>query len=429
MVTFPPGSLHAQRHHLAVAVRIFIAGAAVLGFISCSWMCLRAGASRMVSDYAMRARLPEAAAAAARLMPSDPEASYAVASLLADVGDSSGAIHFYEQAIALRSRDYLLWIELAGVREGAGDAEGAIAAFRAAVELAPFYAQPRWQLGNTLLRAGRLVEAIPELRQATRSDPSLYPNFVQAAWYAADQNAQLLAQTARPDNSDEAFAVVKFLVKTGAAGEAMRVLRESGASLTTESRHALLADLLAAGNYPEASEVWSQGHDGGNLRGIISDGGFEGEMHTDDDGFGWHFARDPTTLRFSLDANAPREGSRSLRVEFAGNSDPATATVSQLVLVEPRARYRLSFSARTRDLVTGGLPFVEIVSAAKGGGLLASTPPLKLDVSDWRDYAVEFVAPAGTEAVRLALRRQPCSGSPCPAFGTVWLDSFDLRKL
>ncbi len=414
-----------------------IAGAAVLAFACCSWMCLRAGASRMISDYAMRTHLTEPARAAVRLTPSDPEARYALAGLLAGAGDYANAMGYYEQAVAVRSRDYLLWIKLGEAREETGNAQGATAAFRKAVELAPFYAQPRWQLGNALLRAGHSDEAVEELRRAARSDPSLYPNFVQAAWYATGQDARLLAQACRPENPGETLAVIKFLIKSGAKSEAMRVLRELGMPLTTESRRALLTDLLARGDYGEAAEVWSQGRSSGggssgNLNGTISDGGFEGEMLLDDGGFGWRFARDAPALKFSLDADAPREGSRSLRIEFNGNSDPATAAVSQLVLVERGARYRLSFSAKTRDLVTGGLPILEIVSTAKGGESLSSSPPLKPDAtSGWRDYAVEFAAPssAGTEAVRLVFRRQSCSSSPCPAFGSVWLDSFNLRKL
>ncbi|MDT7781461.1 MAG: hypothetical protein QOC99_3973, partial [Acidobacteriota bacterium] len=48
----------------------------------------------------------------------------------------------------------------------------------------------------------------------------------------------------------------------------------------------------------------------------------------------------------------------------------------------------------------------------------------------WQDFSVEFNAPQTTSgAVRVALLRQPCTSSPCPAFGSVWLDAFTLRRL
>jgi hypothetical protein len=159
---------------------------------------------------------------------------------------------------------------------------------------------------------------------------------------------------------------------------------------------------------------------------LFDDGGFEAEAHADEL-FGWRFARDGQYVKLSLDSDSPREGSRSLKVEYAGASDPNAAAVSQLVPVEPGARYRLTFSARAKDLVTGRPPFVEVVSASKGGGTLATLPTLSPEMNEWRDFTFEFTAPAAG-AVRVALKRQPCASSPCPAFGSVWLDAFKLQE-
>jgi hypothetical protein len=381
----------------------------------------------MISEYAVTVGLPDAASNALSLTPSDPEANYALAVLLADAGDTAGAARLYERAVSLRPRDYLLWVELGAARDAQGDAEGAAAAFREAVRLAPSYAAPRWQLGNTLLRAGLQDEALVELRRAAESDPALYPKLVQTAWYAEGKDARRLMRAASPRSTEETLAVVRFLVRNGAAGEGVSVLRESGSTLTSESRGKLLADLLAAGDYADAYEVWAEGRAGVG-RGTVADGGFEAEARTDDAGFGWQFAKDVPAVKFSLDPDSPREGRRSLKVDYAGNSDPAAPAVSQLLLVEPGARYRLTFSARTKELVTGGPPFVQIVSAAKGEAL-AYSPPLTPGMSGWQELSVDFAAPQGPGAVRVSLKRQPCTSSPCPAFGSVWLDSFGLRRL
>ena len=63
--------------------------------------------------------------------------------------------------------------------------------FEAAVRLAPFYAQPRWYLGNMLLQAGRLDEGFAELRRAVKSDPSYLPDTIQRATeaFAGDSGA------------------------------------------------------------------------------------------------------------------------------------------------------------------------------------------------------------------------------------------------
>ena len=392
-------------------------------FLWCAWGALRAGASRMVSDYAARAGAREAADAAVALTPSDPEALYARANLLADAGEYTPASRAYEEAIALRRRDYVLWTELGRAREESGDSGGALDALREAVELAPSYARPRWLLGNALLRAGRREEAYDELRRAADSDPRLYPNLIQTLWYASGRDSSTLARDARPRTAEQTLAVVTFLVKSGAAGEGIKVLRESGAKLSTESQRSLVSELVSAESFKEAYVIWSEGR--GPSAGSFDDGGFEAEAHADEL-FGWRFARDGQSVRLSLDSDSPREGSRSLKVEYVGASDPNAAAVSQLLIVEPGARYRLTFSARAKDLVTGGPPFVEVVSASKGGGTLATLPTLSSEITEWRDFSAEFNAPAAG-AVRVALKRQPCASSPCPAFGSVWLDAFKLQ--
>ena len=407
---------------LAARLPLALAGVCVAGWLG--WASLRVGASRLFNDHAQRTRAHAEAELAARLAPSDPDVHFARAWLLSNAGDREGARLAYERALELRPRDHVLWLELGKLLERGGDTEGALRAFGRAAELAPHYAQPRWQLGNTLLRAGRDEAAFGELRRAAEADPSLYPNLLQAVWHASGNDASALVRVAAPRTTDEKLAVVRFLVRAGAAADGLRLLRESGAALTPEVRRPLVADLIAAEEFAGAYEVWSEGRGAGSF----ADGGFEAGARTDEEGFGWRFARDTQAVVLSLDSEAPREGARSLKVEYAGGSEPSAHAVSQLLAVEPGARYRLTFSARTKELVTGGPPVVEVVSAAKAGGSLAATPPLPRETDGWRDFSLEFTAPAAG-AVRVVLRREPCASSPCPAFGSLWLDAFELRRL
>jgi tetratricopeptide (TPR) repeat protein len=389
-----------------------------------AWASLRVGGARLVADHALRARSPRVAESAASLAPSDPDAHFAHAWLLANAGDTAGAVRAYERALALRPLDHVLWLELGKTQERAGEGAGALLAFREAVRLAPSYAQPRWQLGNALLRAGAQAEAFAEMRRAAAGDPTLYPNMLQAVWHSSGKDAPTLARAAGPRTNGETVAVARFLIKEGAPTEGLKLLREAGAELTADARRALVADLILTERFADAHAVWSEGR---GPVGSLTDGGFEGGARSDEEGFGWRFARDVQSVRLSLDADSPREGARSLKIEYAGNSEPAEAPVSRLVAVEPGARYRLAFSARTRELVTGGPPFVEVVSAAKSGGALAESATLNASTQGWQEFALEFEAPTAG-GVRVALKRRPCATSPCPAFGGVWLDAFELRR-
>ncbi|HEX8290760.1 MAG TPA: tetratricopeptide repeat protein [Pyrinomonadaceae bacterium] len=414
-----------QARRLPAPARVAAALACSALSLWCAWAAVRAGASRVVSDYAARAGSKEAADASVALAPSDPEAHYARGNVLADSGDYAGAASAYEAALGLRPRDHVIWVELGRAREETGDTAGALEAFRRAVALAPFYARPRWQLGNTLLRAGPRAEAVAELRRAAESDPRLYPNLVQTLWHASGRDPGALMRDARPLTPEQTLAVVRLLVREGESGQGLKALRERGAELTDDARRTLVADLIAAGRFAEAHSVWSGGRD---PVGSLTDGGFEAGARSDEDGFGWRFAGRGQNVRLSLDADSPREGARSLKVEYAGNSEPAEPAVSRLVAVEPGARYRLTFSSRTKELLTGGPPFVEVVPAAKSGGALAESAALPASTQGWQEFALEFTAPEAG-GVRVALRRRPCATSPCPAFGGVWLDAFELRRL
>jgi tetratricopeptide (TPR) repeat protein len=405
-------------------IKRILAAAAVCVACWLAWASVRVGAARFITEHALRARAPQETELSARLAPADPDAYFARAWLLSNAGDLEGARRAYEHALTLRPLDHVLWLESGKVRERLGDAEGALASFQVAVRLAPAYAQPRWQLGHALLRAGRREEAFAELRRAAAGDPLLYPNMLQAVWHASGRDARALVSAASPGTPEETLAVVRFLIREGEPGEGLRLLSESGARLRDESSKTLVADLLAAERFADAYTVWSDGR--GSI-GSLAGGGFEEEARSDD-GFGWRFASGGQSVRLSLDADTPREGARSLKVEYAGNSDPAQPAVSRLVAVEPGARYRLTFSARTKEVVTGGPPFVEVVSAGKSGEALGAAAPLPPATDGWQDAALEFTAPP-SGAVRVALRRKPCASSPCPAFGAVWLDAFELKRL
>jgi tetratricopeptide (TPR) repeat protein len=398
----------------------------------CAWFGVCAGASRLLSDYAVRSGNPEAAELAARLAPEDPEAHYALAGLLATAGNNEAAILGYQRALSLRPGDYVIWLELGKVYDSAGKVEAALGAFREAVKLAPHYAQPRWQLGQALLRAGRREEAFTELRRAAESNKTLYPNLIEAAWHAAagDMAFFLAAVEPRGNTLTESLILANFLIRQGEVRAATDIYRKLGGGVTDAERRSLVAALITSGNYPEAYAIWADAAEDG--RDGLTGGGFEGALRTDGEGFDWQFAPDQTYAKFSLDEESPREGKRSLRLDLSGNSAPSARLISRLVPVTPGARYRVEFSARTREVVTGGPLIVRIVEAegARGGEALGNTQPLPTGTTEgWRDFSVEFSTRGNTKAVRLVLERQNCTSSPCPAFGHVWFDRFALKEL
>lgn len=416
---------------------------AAAGFVVCcwaAWYAASAGASRLLSETATRLRATEYAGEAGRLSakaealsPSDPEAHYARAVAAAQRGEDIEAVAALERLAALRPRYYQTWLKLARARERAGDAEGALRALRESLRLAPFYAEPRWQLGNTLLRAGRREEAFAELRLAAASRPSLAPYTFDLAWRAYDEDARAVAQAAAPTNDAARVALARFFVKRGRASAALEQLRAASGGVGVEERRSLVGEMVAAGQFAEAYEVWAAGgrrvREEGSAESSFFDGGFEERSPINEPGFGWQFVNAAPQVSVSLDVTEPHAGARSLRFEFDGATDANARLASQLVRVEPDTRYRLRFAARTADLLSGAPPVVAVVEAAGEGRELARARELPQGSSAWQEYEVEFQTPGGARAVSVVVRRQSCAQPPCPVFGRVWFDDFSLQKL
>jgi tetratricopeptide (TPR) repeat protein len=414
--------------------RLAAATAALLCCLGAAYLSGRTGLSKLRSDDSLQSGSLAAADSAVALTPSDPDAHYARALALSFNGAAAGdVVKEYERAAALRPRDYFLWLAVGSARDQAGDERGAVAAYREVVSLAPFYAQPRWQLGNVLLRIGRSEEAVAELRLAAASDPKLLPAFIDLAWGASGGDAGAVEQLVNPNTDAWRLALSRFFVKRGKTAEALSLFRLAGGASDKE-RSELLRELLTAKRFTEAYEVWASGMNGEGARrqpitGII-DPGFEERIKLDETGFGWQIPRDLQSVRVSIDQSQAREGASSLRLDWGGDSNPASTVVSQIVLVEPSARYRLRFAARTDQLVTGGPPLIAITDP--GGDEsheLARSDLLPPGTTSWRDYTVEFATGKETRAVRIVLRRQSCSSAPCPIFGSLWLDNFSLERL
>ena len=409
----------------------------ILGLVACVWEIWSSGQegiSTLLFTYASTTNQIDAAENAIRLSPSSPAARYVRAGLLSNAGRSAEAIEEYERAVALRPHDYVLWFELGRARDQASDVDGAAAAFRESTRLAPFYAKPHWQLGNTLFRAGRIDEAFAELRRAVTSNPKLMPQAIGLAWAAFSGNAPAVEQVLQPQTQSAHLALAGFFASHGSPTESIAQFRAAGAP-SEEQRRALLADLLAAKSFLEAFEVWSSGRPANGTaspRGIgtIANGGFEEPITIDDPGFGWQPGRDLHSVRISLDNSEPLTGAYCLRLDWSGESDPSTPVISQLVLVEPKTRYRLSFAARTQELLTIGLPYVMVTDAGDDKKtVLMQSRTLPQGTTGWQDYLSEFSTSETTRAVTISIRRETCNIPQCAVFGHVWFDKFSIERL
>ncbi len=192
-----------------------MAGALALMFLMLTWTSVRAGFSSLLSTYASKSYDLEAAEVAVNLSSNSPEAHYARGTIFEARNEMGAAAAEYQQAVAGRPEDCIYWLSLARTRELNGDNAAALAAARQAVLWAPYYAQPHWQLGNILVRAGQTNEGFKELRIATASDPRLLPGVMNLAWTLSNNNAQFVERAVQPKTPQEFKSMGQYLRSIG----------------------------------------------------------------------------------------------------------------------------------------------------------------------------------------------------------------------
>lgn len=403
------------------------AAGTILVLLFLIWFSARAGFATLLSTYATGTSQPAAAAAAVNLSPHDAEAHQIRGALLEADAELPAAAAEYTQAVMLRPGDYVLWLSLAHVRELNGDLNGAIGAARVAVQLAPYYAQPHWQLGNLLVRAGRADGGFSELRLAGASNPTLLPAIIDLAWQLSRGEVGFVRQAIQPTTPDADLALAEYLKKRGQVSEVIPLLRDAGPA-AEEFRRRYAGELIAAKRFADAYSLWSMAHPTDpHLPNPAFARGFEVESDLDEPGFGWR-ANKAAGVVLSLDDENPAAGKSSLKIEFKGESGPDVAIISQLVMVESPALYRLQFAARTEEIVSGGLPGVTVIDASTGRPL-GQSGVFPLTSNGWRNYTVDFTVSETTSAIQIVLQRERCSRTPCPIFGRLWLDNFSWQKL
>ena len=419
------GYLSQPRLRLAVSLLV------ILGCVFAIWITGQAGFSRLLGKYAALTGSLEAADRAVELSPSDPQSHRVRATILYHRQQLPDAASELERAISLRPGDDYLWLELGIIRDELEDSAGALIAFDEAVRLAPYYAIPRWQRGNLLLRMGRLEEAFMDLRVAAASKPDLIPSLLDLAWSISEGDSKRTQELAQITTSPMRIAFAGFLTKQGKAREALDQAALAG-NLSEETRHDLVRQLISANAFKEGFEIWTKGEGSGGMGQrptTIYDGGFERPLNFDELGFGWRMSRSPQGVLISLDSTQPQSGSSCLRLEFTGYSNPSSVLVSQFIIVEPGTRYRVYFAARTQDVVTGGVPLAIVSDATAQRKRLGQSAPLRRDTTEWQSLSFDFQTESATPAVHLRFQREGCTTSPCPIFGSVWLDSFSIEAL
>ncbi len=414
--------------------RIIILAAIVIA-LAFAWFGVRWQVGSMLGELTQPSQenALEVAQAAISLAPGNPQPRWLLATKMKEEFDEASiaeSIRNFQEAVRRSPKNYRWWIELGRAYEQAERYEEAERSFKQAVELAPAYTFPQWQIGNFLLRQDRVDEAFAHLTTATEKSIVYREQVYALAWDYFDKDPQRVEQIAANTPSAR-VSLAQFYAQRGAAGDSLRIWNTIPEA--EKARHPQILKNIT--QYLYTKRFYRQTVDFARQSGIdpevkaetISNAGFEkGLGYTEGTLFGWKANRSDSKIEIQADSVVRAEGQRSLKISFKNYAKNDLYNVSQLVAVQPSARYRLTFMLRVENLRTGGEPVMEVVDA-NSDIMLVRTPRFPLGSQEWQQMTLEFTVPEKCDGITIRTARETC-GENCPISGMVWLDNFTLER-
>lgn len=415
-----------------VRIGLLFAAAAVLIF---GWFGVRWQLGNMLAEYtaATDPNVIKIAEYAASFAAPDPMANWFLASSNRDIFSPEkleASLKRYETVVRLAPQDFRWWIELGRAREQADDFRGAEQAFLKAVELAPAYTFPRWQIGNYYLRQGDSEKAFAELKKAAESSVLYRPQVFSTVWDFYDKDTKILEKIAGESPSMRAD-LAKFYAAKERAEDSLRIWETLSPEQKKENEviAKVIAQALFDKKYFRSALGFARqiGLDTEAEAEKIQNGGFETIINREENSyFNWKIIP-AEKVEVRHDSTQKIEGSRSLRIVFSGYAAAQYYNVYQIVAVEPGAKYRLSFQYRTENLKSAGNPLIEIINANDDKLIAAGKAFESGSTESWQKQEIEFTAPPNAEGIMIRVGRAFC-GNQCPLFGTIWLDDFLIGR-
>jgi hypothetical protein len=270
----------------------------------------------------------------------------------------------------------------------------------------------------------RTAEAFAELRQAAAINRSYQPNLMDLAWSISRENVASTEQLIGIKSDQDRFALIRFLARRGKGREVIDQVRFLSKPLSKEESNELAHLLFNAKAFHEAFDL-SVSSPYIRMPALFN-GGFEESTILNEPGFGgWVRSPEQNKIKLAIDVSEKFSGAKSLQINFDGSWNPGTPLLSQTVLVESGKIYPLSFAVKTKDLITGA-PLMITVNDATTDQLLGKSENFPSGTTSWVPLQFDFTTLATSRAAVIRLQRSNCDSSPCPIFGTVWLDAIDI---
>ncbi len=330
----------------------------------------------------------------------------------------------FRAALKLRPTDYLLWLRLGYANYKLGNNDSAVTEYRKAIELAPHYALPKRYLGRLYLKQGNNQKGFYYLSQAAAKDVKYLPEILHLARKTYPENPEAIEKAVDPKSPAAMKAMANYFIKYDFKSDKVDKFLVSK-DLSPAEKEEFVTVLIGYGEFQRAFKIWNSAAGAKQMPlGSLLNGNFESDIDPNEKSFGWVLNSKAEGVEYQVEKNKAFLGASALKIVFEGKSNPDESVLTQLVPVEPNRSYTLSFAARSNEMVSAGLPVLMVTSADLNMIVAASE---QLTNKDWKTYSMSFTTSADTTAIDIVLIRQGCPGGPCPVFGQLWLDAFELK--
>ncbi len=345
--------------------------------------------------------------------------------------DLPGAIQDYQKAVRDDPRSAHFWMDLASAYEASGDVARARDAYLRAESVYPASAEVAFHYGNFLLREQQYPEAYREFQRAVRTDPTLLPIAISRTWRSSEDVDELL-NNVLPANADAYLQTLDFFVSIHQAQPALAVwprLLGLGKPFPLPRVFPFFGELIREDRGDEARRVWREAlaaaglpHDEPPNQNLIWDGDFAQEFA--DGGLGWRWT--PLLgVSTEVDSDPAPNGSRAIRLDFNGGSNPGLDEPSEFVPVEPNRAYHFHGYMRTQGITTeSGMRF-SLTDPNHNGTLNVLTDNFT-GSHPWTSVDADLSAGPTTHFLLVRLFREPSRFFENKLEGTVWIADISL---
>jgi Tfp pilus assembly protein PilF len=153
---------------------------------------------------------------------------------LADTGNASQALTYYNRAIELNPHFYAAYYNRGNAKLDMGDYGGAVADYQETLKINPYYSDANYNSGIASVRQGKLEEAIARLKEAIKLKPdsAIYHNYMGyvLALQGKEEEAIIDFREAirlKPDLADAHNNLGNALLHQGRFKEAIESFREA----------------------------------------------------------------------------------------------------------------------------------------------------------------------------------------------------------